>query len=212
MEKPEGLIYGILLYVHIISGSLALITGFLSLATDKGSRVHRTCGKIFFFSMIVVAASAFVISVVKNISFLLAISVFSFYMNYTGYRALKNREVKYKWFDWLVVGLSVVTAFYMLSTGAIVLMAFGSLLLFLIFLNTRIQFQREEKMIEAKRKRVLTHITNMTGTYIATTTAFLVVNINFVKPGWVLWLLPTAIGTPIIIYFGRVWRKKLNLV
>lgn len=212
MEKPEGLIYGILLYGHVISGSLALITGFLSLATDKGGRVHRTSGKIFFFSMIVVAASAFVISVVKNISFLLAISVFSFYMNYTGYRALKNREVKYKWFDWLVVGLSVVTAFYMLSTGAIVLMVFGSLLLFLIFLNTRIQFQREEKMIEAKRKRVLTHITNMTGTYIATTTAFLVVNINFVKPGWVLWLLPTAIGTPIIIYFGRVWRKKLNLV
>jgi uncharacterized membrane protein len=211
MEEPLEFAYKLLLYAHIVGGTLALLTGLISLSTKKGGKVHRTSGKVFFVAMILVAVSAFVISIAKNISFLLAVSVFSFYMNYTGYRALKNIEVKFKWFDWLVAIFSVATALYMISTFTIVLMVFGSILIFLIVTNTRVQFQSDEKLKEARRSRVLTHITNMVGTYIATTTAFLVVNINFVKPGWLLWLLPTLIGTPVIIYFSRIWTKKLKL-
>jgi hypothetical protein len=131
-------------------------------------------------------------------------------MNYTGLRVLKNREVKFKWFDWLAVIASVGVAGYMFSTGHIVLLVFGSILTMFIIQDIRINLKNNESLKEAWRLRVLTHIGRMCGTYIATVTAFLVVNINFVKPGWILWLLPTAIGTVIITYFTATWTKKLK--
>jgi hypothetical protein len=39
----------------------------------------------------------------------------------------------------------------------------------------------------------------MTGAFVSTVTAFIVVNIQM-EPGWVLWLLPTAILTPLGIF------------
>lgn len=48
------------------------------------------------------------------------------------------------------------------------------------------------------------HIGMMMGTYIATITAFIVVNVNDFKPAWLLWLAPTAILVPLMIY----WTKK----
>lgn len=190
----------ILLYTHIAGGACALLTGAASIVTKKGGKLHRRSGIVFFYSMLAVAFSAFVISIVKDIPFLLAVSVFSFYLNYTGYRALKNKTGKYEWYDWAITLLSVLTAVYMIYTTTIVLMVFGTLLCLIILRNSYTQFKGEEKIKEARKKKVLLHLGNMSGTYIATVTAFLVVNVNFVKPGWVVWLLPTAIGLPFIFY------------
>jgi hypothetical protein len=190
----------ILLYTHIAGGALALLTGAVSILTKKGGKLHRKSGLVFFYSMLAVALSAFIISIVKDIPFLLAISVFSFYLNYTGYRSLKNKTGKYEWYDWGITLLSVLTAAYMIYTTTVVLMVFGALLCLIILRNSYPQFKGEEKIREASKKKVLLHLGNMSGTYIATVTAFLVVNVNFVKPGWLVWLLPTAVGLPFIFY------------
>lgn len=199
------------LYAHIAAGGTALLSGLVAILTAKGAKVHKLSGMVFFVAMLVVALTAFVIGVAKSNWFLFAISIFSFYLNYFGYRALKNRDAKFKWYDWVVVLFSSGTALYMLYTRQIVLVAFGTLLLYLLFNNIRPQLSGEEKIKEVRRKRVLAHLGNMMGTYIATVTAFAVVNINFVKPGWIVWLLPTALGLPVIIYYTRVWKKKLKL-
>ena len=201
----------IFLYAHIACGMTALLTGFISIVTEEGKKLHRKAGKVFFVAMILVAISAFVISIVKSNSFLFAIGVFSFYLNYFGYRALKNSSAKFKWFDWLVIAISVVTSAYMISTLNIVLVVFGVLLAYLLISNALPQLQGEEKLKEVRKRKMLAHIGNMMGAYIATFTAFVVVNINFVKPGWIVWLLPTALGLPVIIYYTRVWKKKLKL-
>jgi hypothetical protein len=52
-----------------------------------------------------------------------------------------------------------------------------------------------------------THIAAMCGGYIATVTAFVVVNVQM-NPGWVPWLLPTAIGTPLIMRTIRKYKKQ----
>lgn len=196
------------LYMHIAAGALALLTGAVSLLTSKGGKVHRRSGLVFFYSMLAVALSAFIISVVKSNPFLLAISVFSFYLNYTGYRVLKNKTGIYQWFDWSITTLTAATALYMISTTTVVLMVFGVLLCFILFRNTSAQFKGEEKIKEARKKKLQTHLGNMSGTYIATVTAFMVVNVNFVKPGWTVWLLPTAVGLPFIFYQLRKYAPK----
>lgn len=213
MENPESvnnLLLDAFLYLHIFAGFLALANGLVALIVEKGAWTHRMAGRIFFVSMIAVAISALIISVTKSNYFLLAIAVFSFYMNYTGYRALKNKEVKYKWFDWTVSISAALIAVFMILSLKMVLMVFGAFLLLLLYQNLSTQFLSEEKMKEERKKRIIVHIRNMAGAYIATSTAFMVVNINFVKPGWIIWLLPTALGTPIIIYYTRLWKKKLQ--
>lgn len=198
----------LLLYTHIAGGALALLTGAVSLLTVKGGKAHRKAGLVFFFSMLAVALSAFAISVVKDNQFLLAISVFSFYLNYSGYRVLKNKTGKYEWFDWAITALTAVTVLYMISTTTIVLMAFGVLLCFILFRNAWAQFKGAYKIKEARKRKIQAHLGNMSGTYIATVTAFLVVNVNFVKPGWLVWLLPTAIGLPFIFYQLKKYAPK----
>lgn len=201
-------ILNILLYIHIVTGTSALLTGAVALLTKKGNKVHRNAGIIFFYSMLGVTFSALIISTIKSIPFLFAISVFSLYLNYTGYRALKNKTGEYKWYDWVITTLSVLTALYMIYTRTIVLLVFGVLLCIVVFRNALAQLQNEEKRKVARKKRLTVHLGNMTGAYIATVTAFLVVNINFVKQGWLLWFLPTAVGLPFIFYQLKKYAPK----
>ncbi|OYY16359.1 MAG: hypothetical protein B7Y69_11360 [Sphingobacteriia bacterium 35-40-8] len=51
------------------------------------------------------------------------------------------------------------------------------------------------------------HIIRMMGAMIASYTAFLVVNVKM-DPEWVLWLLPTLIGSGLISYFTRKFVPK----
>ena len=61
------------------------------------------------------------------------------------------------------------------------------------------------------KQRILQHITKMGGTYIATVTAFLAVNLYFLPP-LLVWLSPTVIGTTGIVVSRLHWRKKLGIV
>jgi len=56
---------------------------------------------------------------------------------------------------------------------------------------------------------MIVHIQRIIGAYIAALTAFLVVN-NQILPGYVAWLLPTIIFTPVIIKYSRKYQVKLS--
>jgi len=49
-------------WIHIAAGTLALVLAPLAMLTVKGGRAHRRWGKIYFWSMAVVAATAVVIA------------------------------------------------------------------------------------------------------------------------------------------------------
>jgi hypothetical protein len=51
------------------------------------------------------------------------------------------------------------------------------------------------------------HITRMMGAMIASYTAFLVVNVKM-QPAWILWLLPTLIGSGLITYYLRKFALR----
>lgn len=207
----DTLLFKSLLYLHISTGLLALLTGSITLAIEKGGKLHRRLGFVFFVAMLAVSFSALSISVLTDNRFLLAIAVFSFYMNYTGYRALQNKAFKYRWWDWIPLLAGGVIGGFMVATLHPVLAVFGSLLCVMVVQDVLKQTRGEEVLKQARRKRVLDHIARMVGTYIATTTAFLVVNVKNVNPAWLPWLLPTFIGTPFIFYWIGQWKKKLKL-
>ena len=127
-----------LLVLHIFTGFLALLFGFIAIIVKKGGKVHRLVGKIFFFSMLGVTASALLISLIKKNQFLLFIAIFSFYQNYMGYRALKEKSLEPLPIDWLVLIVGSVNALFMLCSFNIVLMVFGTINLLLVSGNFRV--------------------------------------------------------------------------
>ena len=203
--------YKVLLYIHIIFGGMALLSGLISMISKKGGRPHKKSGKVFTTSMWIVIASAIIIAIMKNNHFLIMVGIFSFFQNYKGNRAIKNKSLKPNTLDWLVIVLAFLNTVVMIYSMQPVLLVFGGISVFLIIsqINT---YRKALKHIELPKLQWLKqHIGMMIGTYIATITAFLVQNGNNflpVKFGVFMWLLPTVILTPLIFYWTKKYTSK----
>ncbi|MEL6537108.1 MAG: hypothetical protein AAFQ98_16925, partial [Bacteroidota bacterium] len=67
----------IFLILHIAAGFIALGTGLSAILVRKGSKPHNRSGLVYFWAMVVVAISAFVLSGLKNNSFLFMVGLFT---------------------------------------------------------------------------------------------------------------------------------------
>lgn len=198
----------IMLIVHITCGFTSLITGGIAMIVKKGGRVHKKAGKIFFYAMLGVSFSAVTIASLKWNTFLLTIGIFAFFQNYSGYRSIKNKSLKPSRLDWVVLAVATVNGLLMIYSMHIVLMVFGGISTSLAIGDFRIFLLTMRNKEIKKQQWLLRHIGYMIGAYIATFTAFLVVNIKHFEPAWLPWLAPTVLFVPVIIYWsGKVSKK-----
>lgn len=198
----------VFLYLHIITGFLALATGALALIARKGNKIHVLSGRSYTVLMLLVAGSALALSLLKSNTFLLLIALFAMYQTITGYRAVTNKSQRPSWFDWLVMLLGIAAGVYMILTWNLILIVFGSISVFLTFLDLRtylvvLSGRSLPQLVWLRR-----HIGFMTGAYIATFTAFVVVNIRFEALPWLPWLAPTIVGVPLMQYWTIKYTKK----
>jgi uncharacterized membrane protein len=196
------------LILHIICGFASLLTGTLIAVLKKGDKRHRMLGRVFFFGMIGVSISAVIISIAKNNQFLLLIGIFSFYLNFGGYRAIKEKTLKPAIADWLVLALGAGNGFFMIYSMNTVLMVFGGLTFFIAISQFRINLKASHGQELGGKEWLKRHIGMMTGAFIATVTAFVVVNIRLGEdsliPAWLPWLAPSMILGPMI----GIWTRK----
>jgi len=208
------------LWIHVLAGTLALVVAPIALVTAKGGPAHRRWGKVYFWAMAVVAATAVVVAYWRSILFLMLTAVFSFYAALSGYRVLfrkrPDRGDGPKALDWAAAGITMAASallvflgitkptprFQELSTVAIV---FGGVGLSLSGLDVR-RFLRPPTDRMAWWYR---HMANMIGSYIAAVTAFSVVNFHFL-PTTVRWLWPTMVGTPLIAIWITYYRMRFS--
>ena len=172
-------IYPYFLTIHIIFGSLGLFTGTVNLLRKKGGKTHVGIG--------------------------------------TGQAYMRLKKLgqgqKPKLIDWILT-------YCMLLAGVVFVFWGGYILLFqkdsmgitlvtfgLIGLqNVRKDLQNYQGKIKFKVYWLREHIIRLTAAYIATLTAFIVVNQNHFPetiPEVVYWLLPTVILTPLIFKWVR---------
>ena len=197
----------ILLFIHVFSGITCFISGLAAIVTTKGGKRHRYSGKIYFYAMFTVIVTAVIISVFRSNLFLLLIASFSFYMTWAGVRSIRNKMLRPGILDWIFFATGVSTAAVMIMTINVILLAFG--ILFSIgLIQEFILFIRAIKKTIKPNEWIVRHIGMMLGSYIATTTAFLVTNVKSFDPQWLPWLAPTILGSPIIAYYTRKFAKK----
>ena len=211
-------LFKVFLIIHIIAGALGLISGTMNVIRKKGDSKHRLVGRIFLYSMLTVGVSALVLSVMHTNYFLFIVGIFTLYMVSSGQRYLFLRQLAFNqkptWVDWtlsifmLVFGLVfIVFGILKLSQGenfGIVFIVFGVVGLRMVTTD----FKNYRHKTDIQNSWLVAHIQRMTGAYVAALTAFLVVNIkSALLPGYVVWLLPTAIFFPLIL----TWTKKYQV-
>lgn len=208
-----GVIFKILLAIHIIAGGIGLFTGTINIVRKKGDKPHRLVGKFFLYGMLINAVAGFIMSFMHDNLFLLIIAVFSFYLTATGQRYLSLKKLdkgqKPATIDWVLTITMLLFALFFIAYGIFlitngqnlgtVLLVFGMISLLMARKDIRIYSGK----VDFKNYWLLLHLQRMTAGYIAALTAFLVVN-NMYLPSLIAWLGPTVILSPIIYY----WSKK----
>src|SRR5580704_17184307 len=99
-----------LLILHILAGTVGLLSGTFAIAVSKGSRLHRASGNVFTIAMLTLASSGFCLAILKSQTGNIIGSVLTFYMISTAWLAGRRRDTGP--LDWgaLLVGIGGATA------------------------------------------------------------------------------------------------------
>ena len=197
-----------------------LITGIMAVAARKANNYHRTAGKIYVGAATLVGITGFIIAIQKNNQFLIATSVFVLYMVASAYRSLYLKQLyrvkKAQPIDWLIIAFATLASVFLLilggvalhngNMGGLVATTFGTICATFAIRDIK----KFIKGPDDKKHWLYNHISGMLGSYIAGITAFLAVNAGFITKDFSLmvWLGPTIIGTPLIIYWTRKYKSK----
>lgn len=218
----EETVYAIVLKLHAISGGLALFVAPLAMAVKKGGKWHRFWGKTYVWSMVAIVLTVIAASWFRYNPVMVLVGIFSLYLVLNGYRALYLKRLsqgqRASRADMLLHGIAGVVNFGLLiwscatmlhggfSSMRIVMMVFGAIGSLFVFLNVRKFFKRRMH----KQDWWFSHMAGMLAGYIATLTAFSVVNFSFIPEELVIvkWLWPSVLGTPIIFIWTGHYRKK----
>jgi uncharacterized membrane protein YwzB len=198
----------IALILHISAGFTALFAGTLVQLFKKGTLTHRRLGLVFYYAMLMTGASALWLAFIRESEFLFCIGVFALYQTLSGKRAIENKSLNPTWLDYFLSFIAFANGVYMIFTLNIVLVVFGALCTSLAVQDGWLYLKlRRGKELE-KNAWLRKHIGMMMGSYIATFTAFLVVNINDFEPAWLLWLSPTFVFVPVMSVYQRKYTRQ----
>ena len=198
----------LLLIIHILAGTVALMSAALAVSSAKGKKFHVLSGRTYFWSMVSIFLTAIPMSVVSSNTFLFLIAIFSFYLAFAGMRFARNRNGVPSIIDWLAVGLMVFSGISMWLLAAvyfvnknpqyITLMVFGFIAVILGYTD----FRSYKNKTAIGKQRISRHLTNMMGGTIAVITAVLVTNVN-IDPVWIWWIFPTITIVPVIVWWNH---------
>ncbi len=193
-----------LVLIHVIIGYLGLLSGLIvMIMPKKGNIRHKKLGMFYFVCMTISTSLAMYLSIVHDRMFFLFIGIFTLHSLFGGFILTAKR---YKKFKYLLIPLAVIglgNGVVMVTSGSIVLIAFGSFQLLLALLDIKMLLAKNLHPLQI----VKAHAGKMAGSFTAATTAF-GVNVIFTGGEWWHWLLPTLIITPISTWWGIQLDKK----
>jgi uncharacterized membrane protein len=208
----------LLLWAHIAAGFIAFFMAPAAMLTAKGGPAHRRWGKVYFRAMAAVALTAVLLAAWRPNVFLLLIAVFSFYLAFTGYRALRRKRPlkgeKATALDWAAAGLTCLASAFLVLLGivqpgpvwqqlGVVAMVLGGFGVFLSANDMR-KFLRPPA---DRNAWWFDHMGGMLGSYAAALSAFSVVNFTFLPPV-VRWLWPAVLATVGISAWIAYYKRK----
>src|SRR6266478_4009207 len=174
--------------LHIACGMIALFVAPAAMLTLKGGLVHRRWGKIYFWTMAVVATTAMIMAVYRPIVFLALLAIFSFYFAFRGYRSILRKRQSAEIMDWVGALLTLAGSLSLVALAIhplrgqflpapAVSFAFGLIGVLISGSDIR-RFLRPPA---DRNAWWYSHMGGMLGSYIATVSAFSAVNFTFCR-------------------------------
>jgi len=213
-------IFKTLLILHIIGGSIGLIAGTVSIIRKKGDNPHRFIGKLFLYGMLTAGFSSLALSLIHPNYFLFIVGVFTIYMTGTGQRYLGLKRLlhgqKPAAIDYILTYGMLVASVAFIAFGIYLLIkpqSFGSVFLAFGILSirmVRVDIRNYKGKAPIKNYWLTAHLQRMLGAYVASATAFVVVNNPNFLPDVIVWLLPTAVILPLIIKWTKKYKVALT--
>ncbi|MFN3997841.1 hypothetical protein [Algoriphagus sp.] len=206
--------FKILLFLHISGGSIGLMCGILVFILRKGDRRHHTLGKVFIFGMMLAGFTSLAMAILHPNTFLFLVGIFTIYLVGTGARIISTKSTlsNHPIDRMLQIGmlLSGSILIYLGAKGLIEGNYFG--IVYVVFASIGLVMAIQDIRTASKtpsdnKAYIRKHLQRLGGGFIASATAFLVVNLTALPewfPVWLLWILPTILITPLIVF----WSKK----
>jgi len=211
-------------WIHILAGTIALFVAPAAMVTVKGGLAHRRWGKVYFWAMATVAVTAVALAAWRPNYFLLLVAVFSFYLAFSGYRTLfRKRSGGPDTLDWAATLVTIIASAGLVVLGLVqpgpVWRRLGVVAIVFGAIGAVVAGRHAWYFVRPSTDRQawwFDHMIGMLSSYIATVTAFSVVNFTFLPPV-ARWLWPTLVGTPLIVvwvayYKGRFKRRPATAV
>jgi uncharacterized membrane protein len=107
----------ILLPIHIISGLIAIGSGFIAAFVVKGMKVHRRSGMVFVYSMLTLSLSGAAIATIRSQPANIIGGLISFYLVITGFLTVRPRADGFPWVDSVAMALGILVAFLSIRLG-----------------------------------------------------------------------------------------------
>ena len=204
-------LFDLILIFHVGCGSIALLTATLAYLAEKGPKFHAKVGRAYALAMTGVGLTSIGLWLLGSSDFLLFIAFFSTYMVLVGWRLGQNRRGSVGLADQILIGMGLIGTLGLLFIAInIAFMANNELdqspffaivpLVFAVICGGLTYFQRislKSGVAPRGKERIRLHGIFMGAGTISTVTAFALTAIG---GGIVIWLLPTAIGSPLIAY------------
>lgn len=205
--------------LHAIAGTIVGLTGLAQIILKKGGKLHRIIGLSYFLAWVVIVVTGGII----GSPLITLFGVLGFYMALTGYRFGHKRSINISASDKAIIGVGLAVAIGTLGWGLYLILnsgnTFGIVAVFFgaIFCLTTWQDLREfvfgkhmRKLSGHKMQWYFEHFGRMYISYIAAITAFSVIQ-NVFGITLLNWILPTFIGTCLIILSNQKYYKQFSI-
>jgi uncharacterized membrane protein len=98
-----------ILFFHISAGLVGILSGAAAMSFRKGSRRHALAGKVFVISMLIMAAGAVYLAVVKHQNNNIGGGILTIYLVGTAWVTVKRRVGETSVFDWAALLIPLAT-------------------------------------------------------------------------------------------------------
>lgn len=207
-------LWELLRWAHIAAGVAAFVVAPIALASVKGGRTHRRWGYVYLIGMTFATLSAAVLAATTDNTFFTFVGLFSFYLGFSGYRAVGKRA-GVRWFDWAVGAGIALTMLGMLGYGALGVVREGWFFLPLVVFGLIGLFVAGRDLWQMARPPAdrhawfFGHMIGMVSSAAAAMSAVSVTNFKFLPPiPRILW--PGTLAIPLLVVWVLWYRRKLR--
>ena len=110
---------GAMYAVHIIAGSLGLLSGYTALYVTKGAPLHRRSGMVFVWTMLTMAFAGLLMAALRGVAVVINVpaAVLTAYLVTTALLTVRPRPALQRWLDPALMLVALAVGLVMLAFG-----------------------------------------------------------------------------------------------